>query len=85
MKFLHDPPICLPHFNKEPTKLIAIGGGHLGLTENKSNNLMKVKLNMFKEDECQRKFLQEGKMKNGIDYTSKFCAGSYNESRDTCI
>lgn len=77
-------PICLPHFNKEPSKLTAIGWGQLGYADENSEKLMKVNLNLFPEDQCQRKFERSGKTANGIDYASKFCAGSFNESKDTC-
>lgn len=77
-------PICLPHFDKSPDKLIATGWGKQGFIEEMSNDLMKVKLEMFTEEQCQEKYAKSRKNREGINYASKFCAGSFNESKDTC-
>lgn len=65
-------------------KAIATGWGHLAFGEALSNVLMKVTLNIFNETDCKAKYELSGKTKNGIDYETKICAGSYEEQKDTC-
>lgn len=77
-------PICLPQIDEDPEKAIATGWGREAFAAGKSDNLMKVTLDLFTQPDCQAKYPREGKVKNGIDYATKLCAGSKTLKRDTC-
>lgn len=78
-------PICLPQTDDEPEKAIATGWGLVeAFSDRQSATLMKVNLDIFNETECQPHYKNNRKVKKGIDYASKVCAGSQTERKDTC-
>lgn len=77
-------PICLPQIDEEPDKAYATGWGRESFGSGKSENLLKVTLDLFTQRDCQAKYPNEGKVKNGIDYQTKVCAGSKTYRKDTC-
>lgn len=77
-------PICLPYFDEKPDKAIATGYGSTGYIRGLTDKLMKVRLNIFKEIECQDRFPVGEQIKDPISYDSKVCAGSFTQGKDTC-
>lgn len=77
-------PICLPQLDEQTNSAIATGWGQIGFGLGQSVSLRKVSLDIFNQTDCQSKFDRTGKTRNGIDYATKICAGSYRVSRDSC-
>ncbi|KAF2886038.1 hypothetical protein ILUMI_20135, partial [Ignelater luminosus] len=81
-------PACLEtrptvNFNYHP---MASGWGKIAVTGDISKTLLKVALDYFTHTECYEAYKTISKMRlsKGIDDTSQVCAGSRNESKDTC-
>lgn len=77
-------PLCLPQKEENTKQAMATGWGDVGYAESASTKLLKVTLEMFEERECQAQYSREGMTRNGIDYETKMCAGSYTQRKDTC-
>jgi hypothetical protein len=77
-------PACLPQSDVLTKRMIATGWGITGFSEASTNELSKVVLDIFQQSECQVNYKFETRLPVGIDYNRVFCAGSYNESKDTC-
>lgn len=72
-------PACLAqHYLPNAEMATATGWGRLEYNGPSSQTLMKVKLEIFAQDECQRQLQSV----NIID--SQICAGSHSQNRDTC-
>ncbi|KAF2897065.1 hypothetical protein ILUMI_09110 [Ignelater luminosus] len=65
---------------------IATGWGRLGFTGETSDQLMKVTLGYFNNQQCRSVYasVPERSLPNGIDDNTQICAGGINESKDTC-
>jgi secreted trypsin-like serine protease len=75
----HVIPICMPQVLHEPHKGIVTGFGITGYMQNESTKLLKVTLERFPYDECQRIY-------NGtkIEKDSMLCFGHHTEKKDSC-
>jgi secreted trypsin-like serine protease len=73
-------PICLPQQFLAPAKAIASGFGKTGYGESSSRDLLKVTLEKFTQDECQRPF---GSLVT-ITNDSMICYGHHTEQKDSC-
>lgn len=73
-------PICLPQKLSTPEKAIASGFGKTAAGEPVSTNLLKVTLERFTQDECQRPFGSSVTITND----SMICYGHHTESKDSC-
>ncbi len=79
-------PICLPQTDQLSDRIVASGFGTTGFAERESNELLKVTLDLFTSNSCDRIFANHGRVKQGIDYRAMFCAGSKDpdKDKDTC-
>lgn len=77
-------PLCLPQKEENTKQAIATGWGDVGYGESSSVKLLKVTLELFGQEECHAQYSGDGITKNGIDYKTKVCAGSYTQRKDTC-
>lgn len=77
-------PACLPTADDSTDHVIATGWGTTGFGEAAANDLLKVVLDVFQQPDCQLNYQMESRLSNGIDYERVLCAGSFNESKDTC-
>lgn len=73
-------PICLPQKQYTPEKAVASGFGKTGATESASTEMLKVTLERFTRDECQKPF---GKAIT-ITNDSMLCYGHHTEQKDSC-
>lgn len=73
-------PICLPQTSSIPIKATAIGFGRTGYRQSSSDRLLKVVLQSFTQDECQRTFGNKVKVTND----TMLCFGHRTESKDAC-
>lgn len=73
-------PICLPQQFLTPEKAIASGFGKTGYGESSSRDLLKVTLERFTQEECQRPFAATVAITND----SMICYGHHTERRDSC-
>ncbi|XP_055708950.1 uncharacterized protein LOC129805183 [Phlebotomus papatasi] len=80
-------PACLfTQFNTETDKAIATGWGRVEWAGDTSSNLLKVTLELFTHQECNKsfEFNINRKLSKGIVDESQLCAGSHSEEKDTC-
>lgn len=80
-------PACLAEtfMDASEKKFIATGWGLTTHRGQKSNILQKVTLELFTQDECTKSYSQRySALNRGIIEPQQFCAGSHNESKDTC-
>ena len=73
-------PICLPQKLHLPAKAIVSGFGKTGLGESTSKDLLKVTLEKFTQEECQKPFGASVKITND----SMICYGHHTEAKDSC-
>lgn len=73
-------PICLPQKFYLPEKAVASGFGKTGIDEASSTNLLKVTLEKFTHEECQRPFGASITVTND----SMICYGHHTEKKDSC-
>lgn len=73
-------PICLPYKQHTPDRAIASGFGKTGFGESASVDMLKVKLERFTQEECQRTFQNKVVITND----SMICYGHHTERKDTC-
>lgn len=72
-------PACLAEHNEQRTELVvATGWGAIEYDGSTSNALMKVNLELFSHDECQRTMPKYPILETQI------CAGSHSAIKDTC-
>lgn len=76
-------PICLPLNDDIPPKVFATGWGTIDQYNTRSNDLMKVTLESFTQDECKTSFPPSYRLPYSIVET-QMCYGSRTESKDTC-
>ncbi|CAD6996220.1 serine protease snake [Ceratitis capitata] len=79
-------PACLPTTSgDEFQKLVAIGWGSTRFADADSKKLLKVTLNRFGIDRCQRltESADVDQLPRGVENRLQICAGS-NENKDTC-
>uniref|UniRef100_A0A336MSG3 CSON005854 protein n=1 Tax=Culicoides sonorensis TaxID=179676 RepID=A0A336MSG3_CULSO len=77
-------PSCLWQTNQiNSSKAIAIGWGSTGYTEESSDNLLKVDLNIYDNKACKRHYPEERRLSNGI-VDEQLCAGVADQLKDTC-
>lgn len=75
-------PICLPIEDHLTTRsAIATGWGRTGYAEDVSEKLMKVIIDYFKPEKCEKFFEGTGRQ---IYRDKMVCAGSINKIGDTC-
>lgn len=80
-------PACLAEtfMDSREKKFIATGWGRTTHRGKSSNILQKVTLELFTQEECSKSYAQRYTALNrGIVEPLQFCAGSHNESKDTC-
>ncbi|CRK92188.1 CLUMA_CG005748, isoform A [Clunio marinus] len=79
-------PICLPTTDVLTTrKAIASGWGREGFASDVSEVLMKVIIEYFSQETCNRIYSDDSKLtQNGINFDKMICAGSTNKTGDTC-
>lgn len=79
-------PICLPLVDgTEFSEFWAAGWGRIKDTDLKmSTHLRKVKLDRFEHEQCQQIYGFNEELHGGINRRTQICAGSMNDSRDTC-
>lgn len=80
-------PICLETNRNLPnTNFIATGWGKTETGNSQSDTLMKVNLEYFPHDICQKNYDNIGKeyLSQGIIDDMQICAGSRQEDKDTC-
>ena len=79
-------PICLPEVDYLTTRnAIATGYGRTGFVDDLSDVLMKVVINYFSRDKCDKSFEDTDKFSNmRINWNKTVCAGSQNKTGDTC-
>lgn len=80
-------PACLPEQSAVPTKsAIATGWGTVTWRGKQSNVLLKVTLDMFTQNECNRTYRTDvnRKLNRGIVEETQVCAGSHTEEKDSC-
>jgi serine protease immune response integrator len=73
-------PICLPQKLTLPEKAVASGFGKTGYGETSSTDLLKVTLEKFTQEECQRPFGSSVTITND----SMICYGHHTEKKDSC-
>lgn len=73
-------PICLPQQLLTPQKAIASGFGKTGYGESAAEEMLKVTLEKFTQEECQQPF---GKTVT-ITNDSMICYGHHTEQKDSC-
>lgn len=73
-------PICLASKPNLPPKAVASGFGKTGGNEQSSLDLLKVTLEKFAQDDCQKPF---GKAVS-ITNDTMICYGHHTEKKDTC-
>lgn len=73
-------PICLPQKPQAPDKAMAIGFGITGYREAVSDILLKVTLEHFTPEECQRTYDRLAAITND----TMICYGHHTEIKDTC-
>lgn len=73
-------PICLPHKAFTPERAVASGFGKTGPTESASTELLKVTLERFSLEECQKPFGKSITITND----SMLCYGHHTEHKDSC-
>lgn len=76
-------PICLPLSNETPPRVIATGMGAIDQYNTRSENLLKVILESFTNDECRITFPASFRLPDSIVET-QMCYGSRNKNGDTC-
>lgn len=76
-------PACLSNIPEIPTKFVATGWGKTEFSGSNSNTLLKVQLERFELDECNKIFANQAGLSMGI-LDTQICAGSRNDTRDTC-
>jgi len=80
-------PACINTESNTVQKFGAIGWGRLQFLGSTSNNLMKVDLEKYSNEVCNKKFsnLSNRTLAKGIDDQTQICAGgALNEPKDTC-
>lgn len=80
-------PACLPQTKSIDSRhIIASGWGRLNYSSAQSDQLQKVVLEIFTQDECNLTFSNEiGRQLNrGIVEETQLCAGSHVDRKDTC-
>lgn len=80
-------PACLPEYYKPKTANAIVTGW--GATEYKgegSQSLLKVVLEVYNHDECDRTYLNDRNdaFADGIRDDTQWCAGSHTQKKDTC-
>uniref|UniRef100_U5ERT1 Putative trypsin-like serine protease n=1 Tax=Corethrella appendiculata TaxID=1370023 RepID=U5ERT1_9DIPT len=76
-------PACLHNtFNIKTNRAVAIGFGKVEFAGDQSNELLKVGLDIFPNDECQM-YYNDRKLKSGIIDT-QICSGYKEGGKDTC-
>lgn len=73
-------PICLPQKQHTPEKAVASGFGKTGSTESASTEMLKVTLERFTLEECQKPFGKSVTITND----SMLCYGHHTEHKDSC-
>ena len=73
-------PICLPQKQYAPGKAVASGFGKTSSSESASSDMLKVTLEKFTLEECQKPF---GKAVT-INSDSMLCYGHHTEHKDSC-
>lgn len=73
-------PICLPNKLYTPEKAVASGFGRTGFGESASVDMLKVTLERFTLEECQRSFARAVVVTND----SMICYGHHTERKDSC-
>lgn len=73
-------PVCLPQKLYTPDRAVASGFGRTGYGESASVDMLKVTLERFTQDECQRSFAKAVVVTND----SMICYGHHTERKDTC-
>ncbi|CAD7084454.1 unnamed protein product [Hermetia illucens] len=77
-------PACLwPTFNINQKAGTAIGYGHTDFGGRRSDNLLKVTLNIFSNEACSRYYQPGPQIQSGLQ-DSQLCAGDPNQKMDTC-
>ncbi|XP_026479124.1 serine protease snake-like [Ctenocephalides felis] len=81
-------PACLhTEFNINHQKAIATGWGRTEYLGSTSQQLFKVTLEMFSQEECNETysaFASSRRLRSGIVPESQMCAGHHSEMKDTC-
>lgn len=81
-------PACLQttHHLAEHETPSATGWGRLGYIGETSDELMKVNLSYFTNDQCRQVYanVPQRRLPNGIIDRTQLCAGGIDESKDTC-
>ncbi|KAK9737469.1 Trypsin [Popillia japonica] len=78
-------PACLETSSDlQDTKFIATGWGSVEFAGPNSDTLQKVDLDYFPEERCNQVFGPQRQLKSGVNKTIQFCAGGYDDGKDTC-
>jgi len=78
-------PLCLPETRTiKETHGIASGWGRIGWTDDLSEQLLKVTLDLFPFGECHESYGTNRKLPDGIKDDQQVCAGSRSDEKDTC-
>lgn len=83
-------PACLPAGPEElrqQTSAVASGWGHVEFGGQRSDTLMKVKLDLYSAAECNATYVLPRiwrKLSRGVDARTQMCAGSRADNKDTC-
>lgn len=78
-------PACLnSQLALREDKALATGWGTTQFLGDKSANLLKVTLDLYKFHECTPSYESNRKLRNGLVESQHMCAGSYDEEKDTC-
>ncbi|KAM7363381.1 venom protease-like [Cochliomyia hominivorax] len=79
-------PACLPLVDGRDFKeYLAAGWGRVTDTGELSPHLLKVKLDSFDDSTCISKVEQTEELRFGVNNRTQMCAGSFKDTRDTCM